>query len=170
MTQRPIGIYYEHPDWFRPLFQELDRRGTPYEKISADAHVFDPGSDDVTRFALVFNRMSPSAYLRGRAHTILYTQQYLAHLEQKGVRVINGSSAFRIETSKAQQLSLLTSLGLPFPRARVINHGSAAPSAAARARSPGVSNRTMPAPLPPMLALTTTGKRNPAAALGAALP
>ncbi len=27
-TARPIGIYYEHPDWFRPLFAELDRRGT----------------------------------------------------------------------------------------------------------------------------------------------
>ncbi len=24
---KPIGIYYEHPDWFRPLFTELDRRG-----------------------------------------------------------------------------------------------------------------------------------------------
>jgi biotin carboxylase len=138
MTERPIGIYYEHPDWFRPLFQELDRRGTPYEKINADGHAFDPGSDDVTRFALVFNRMSPSAYLRGRAHTILYTQQYLAHLEQQGVRVINGTRAFRIETSKAQQLSLLSSLGLPYPRARVINHGGAAPAAAADVRFPVV--------------------------------
>jgi hypothetical protein len=25
---RPIGIYYEHPWWFRPLFAALDRRGT----------------------------------------------------------------------------------------------------------------------------------------------
>ena len=25
-TDRPIGIYYEHPEWFRPLFAELDRR------------------------------------------------------------------------------------------------------------------------------------------------
>ena len=23
---KPIAIYYEHPDWFRPLFAELDRR------------------------------------------------------------------------------------------------------------------------------------------------
>jgi hypothetical protein len=137
-TQRRIGIYYEHPDWFRPLFQELDRRGTPYDKINADGHVFDPADDDAARYSLVFNRMSPSAYLRGRAHTILYTQQYLAHLEQLGVKVINGTDAFRIETSKAQQLSLLTSLGLPFPRARVINHGSAAPAAAEGFRFPVV--------------------------------
>ena len=60
--------------------------------------------------------MSPSAYLRGRSDNILYTLNYLAHLEQLGVRVVNGLSAFRVETSKALQLSLLRSLGLPFPR------------------------------------------------------
>ena len=49
----------------------------------------------IARYALVFNRMSPSAYLRGRGHSILYTQQYLAHLEQLGVRVVNGTHAFR---------------------------------------------------------------------------
>ena len=38
---------------------------------------------------------------------------------------------------------------------------------AARARSSGVSKRTMPAPLPPMFAFTTTGKRSPSAAAGA---
>jgi len=31
----PIAIYYEHPDWFRPLFAELDRRGIPYARIEA---------------------------------------------------------------------------------------------------------------------------------------
>ena len=120
MAERPIGIYYEHPDWFKPLFAELDRRGVAYERIEAGRHQFDPTSDEETRFGLVFNRMSPSAYLRGRAHNILYTQHYLAHLEQLGVRVVNGAHGFHIETSKAQQLSLLKSLGLPFPAARVM--------------------------------------------------
>ena len=80
--------------------------------------------------------MSPSAYLRGRAHNILYTQHYLAHLEQLGVRVVNGTHGFHIETSKAQQLSLLKSLGLPFPAARVINHPAEAPAAAKGLRFP----------------------------------
>ena len=83
---------------------------------------YDPTTDADARFSVVFNRMSPSAYLRGHGHTILYTLGYLAHLEQLGVRVINGASAFRVETSKTMQLSLLRSLGLPFPAARVINH------------------------------------------------
>ncbi len=50
--------------------------------------------------------MSPSAYTRGRGDAIFYTSQYLAHLERLGVRVINGSAAFRTEISKASQLTL----------------------------------------------------------------
>jgi hypothetical protein len=138
VSQRPIGIYYEHPDWFKPLFAELERRGVPYERIDAARHRFDPTTGADERYALVFNRMSPSAYLRGRGHSILYTLHYLAHLDQLGVRVINGSRAFRYETSKAMQLSLLRSLELPFPAARVINHPAEAPAAAEGLRFPVV--------------------------------
>ena len=138
MAQKTIGIYHEHPDWFRPLFTELDRRGTPYERIDARHHRYDPTTDADTPYSVVFNRMSPSAYLRGAGHAILYTQNYLAHLEQLGVRVINGAQAFRHETSKALQLSLLRSLDLPFPKARVINHPSQAPAAADGLRFPVV--------------------------------
>jgi len=135
-TTRPIGIYYEHPDWFRPLFAELDRRGTPYVRLDASHHAYDATNGDGSEFGLVFNRMSPSAYLRGRGHSILYTLNYLAHLEQLGVRVVNGLHAFRVETSKALQLALLRSLGLPFPASRVINHASEAPAAARGLRFP----------------------------------
>jgi hypothetical protein len=135
-SNRSIGIYYEHPDWFRPLFAELDRRGTPFTKIPADGHFYDPSEAADTDFSVVFNRMSPSAYLRGRRHEILYTLNYLAHLETLGVRVVNGLAAFRIETSKALQLSLLKSLGLPYPRARVISHPSQAVAAADGLRFP----------------------------------
>src|SRR3954465_1348286 len=60
-----LGIYYEHPDWYRPLFAELDRRGVPYDALHADTHSYDP-SEREPRHAVVFNRMSPSAYIRGR--------------------------------------------------------------------------------------------------------
>src|SRR5512132_2280580 len=47
---RPIGIYYEHPDWFRPLFAELERQGVAYERIEADRHLYDPSNgDDASR-------------------------------------------------------------------------------------------------------------------------
>jgi biotin carboxylase len=128
-TPRPIAIYHEHPDWFRPLFAELDRRGTPYVRIDASRHQYDVASKDGD-FALVFNRMSPSAYTRGHGQAIFYTLSYFAHLEEMGTRVVNGLRAFTVETSKALQLSLLESLGLPYPPARVINHSSQAPEAA----------------------------------------
>jgi glutathione synthase/RimK-type ligase-like ATP-grasp enzyme len=135
---RSIGIYYEHSDSLGPLFAELDRRGTPYARLDATRHHYGAAEGEDSRFGLVFNRMSPSAHLRGHAHSILYTLSYLAHLEQQGVRVVNGLKAFRIETSKALQLSLLRSLGLPFPATRVINHPDEAPAAAAGLRFPVV--------------------------------
>jgi len=131
----PIAIYHEHPHWFRPLFAELDRRGVAYIRIDASRHQYDTASKD-GEFALLFNRMSPSAWLRGHAQGIFYTLNYLAHLEELGARVVNGLRAFTIETSKALQLSLLESLGLPYPRSRVINHPSEAPAAAKDLRYP----------------------------------
>src|SRR5262249_40845997 len=63
---------------------------------------------------------------------------FLAHLERLGTRVVNGFRGFTIETSKALQLSLLESLGLAYPRARVINHPAEAPEAAQGLRFPVV--------------------------------
>ena len=133
--EKPIGIYYEHPDWFRLLFAELDRRNAPYVRIEADRHQYDPAETN-HEFSLIFNRMSPSAYLRDHGQGIFYTLNYLEHLERLGTRVINGRNAFSIEISKARQLSLLNSLGLPYPRARVINHPSQAETAARDLRFP----------------------------------
>jgi hypothetical protein len=134
---KPLAIYHEHPDWFRPLFAELQRRGLPTVRLDPRAHCYDPGADDA-RFALVFNRMSPSAYLRGGVQGMFFTLHYLAHLERLGVPVVNGRSAFTYETSKALQLTLLESLGLPYPRARVINHASRAVEASRGLRFPVV--------------------------------
>lgn len=136
-TQKPLGIYYEHPDWYRPLFAELDRRGVEYDAIHADRHRFDP-SDTASPYAVVFNRMSPSAYTRGRGHLIFYTWQYLSHLERLGARVINGQRAWRTEISKAYQLGVLEDLGLSYPRARVIHDPSQAADAADGLRFPVV--------------------------------
>ena len=43
---RPIAVYHEHPDWFRPLFAELDRRGLPYVRLDPRADSYDPGARD----------------------------------------------------------------------------------------------------------------------------
>jgi len=133
---RPIAIYYEHPHWFAPLFAELERRGTPHERLHAARHRFDPA--ERPPYSLVFNRMSPSAWQRGHSQAVFYTLQYLAHLERHDVRVVNGHRAFLAEISKARQLSILDCLGLPYPRARAINDCGEAPAAAAGLRFPVV--------------------------------
>jgi biotin carboxylase len=137
MTERTIAIYYEHPDWFRPLFAELELRAIPYVRIDAGSHGYDPGAKE-RQYAVFFNRMSASAYTRGHGNAVFYTRNYLAHLERTGTRVINGSDAFAIETSKALQLTLLESLGLPFPSTRVVNCAAEIASAARGMRFPVV--------------------------------
>lgn len=131
----PIAIYHEHPDWFRPLFAELDRREIPYVRLDAAAHRYDPSERDVP-YSLVFNRASPSAYLRGHAQTTFYTLHWLRHLERLGVPVVNGSETYALELSKATQLDLLDGLGLPYPRSRVINDPAQAVAAAEGLRYP----------------------------------
>src|SRR5689334_25127391 len=135
--KQPIAIYYEHPHWFVPLFNELERRKVPFVRIDAAQHHFDPAHlNREGGYSLVFNRMSPSAYRRGHGQVIFYTLYYLDHLEQRGKRVVNGQKAFRYETSKALQLSLLESLGLPYPKTRVINSPGDAVEAAKGLRFP----------------------------------
>jgi hypothetical protein len=136
-ADRPLAIYHEHPDWFRPLFTVLERRGVPYARLDAATHRYDP-SAPAPPYALVFNRMSPSAWKRDHGHAIFHTLHYLAHLERSGVRVVNGSEAFLVEISKARQLSLLEGLGLPCPRARAIHDPRHAPAAAEGLRFPVV--------------------------------
>ena len=120
---KPFAIYHEHPDWFKPLFAELEKRGIPYERINPAQHHFDI-TDTHNTYSLFFNRMSPSAYLRDGGQGIFFTLSYLNHLELFGTKTINGYKAFSYEVSKAAQLSLLKKLGLGYPRTVVINHTS----------------------------------------------
>ncbi|HEV8131268.1 MAG TPA: hypothetical protein VGQ81_08440 [Acidobacteriota bacterium] len=128
-ADRRLAVFYEHPEWFKPLFVELDRRGVAYDRLLAYEHCFDPAQRHCP-YALVVNRMSPSAYMRGHAGAIFYTLQYLAYLKEIGANVLNGHDAYVYEFSKAGQLTLFERLGLRHPKARVINHPSQAPPAA----------------------------------------
>lgn len=116
----PIGILHEHPEWFTPLFAELDQRGLPYERLDATRVTFDP-SDPDPRHSLLVNRMSPSAWTRGNEGAIFQTLHYLAYLDRIGAPVLNGLRAYELELSKARQLSLLAELGIAHPRTRVVS-------------------------------------------------
>jgi hypothetical protein len=133
---KPIAIYYEQQHWFKPLFAELDRRGTDYVKLDAIAHAYAIEEHPERQYSLVVNRMSPSAWNREHGDTIFYTLGFLEHLERRGVRIINGLKAFRTELSKAAQLSLLDELGLPYPKACVIHRAAQALAATEGLRWP----------------------------------
>jgi hypothetical protein len=132
---KPVGILYEHPEWFRPLFAELRRRGVPYQPIHAARHSFDPAARESV-YSIVVNRMSPSAWTRGHAGAIFHSLHYLAWLEGIGASVLNGYSAYQLELSKVAQCALFASLGLRHPQTRVVNSTAAAAEAAADLRFP----------------------------------
>jgi predicted ATP-grasp superfamily ATP-dependent carboligase len=130
-----IIISHEHPDWFKPLFAELEKRGLSYETVDPTQHHY-AIEENLAGISLFFNRMSPSAYLRGGVQGTFYTLNYLKHLEEQGIRVINGYKAFVYETSKALQLQLLQKLGIKYPKSRVINHASQVEAATEGLRFP----------------------------------
>ena len=134
----PIAIYYEQPNWFKPLFAELDRRGTAYVALNAVDHTWSPADHPEEQYSLIFNRMSPSAWNRDHGDQIFYTLGFLEHCQARGLKVLNGFKAFQSELSKAGQLTLMDTLGIPYPKARVIHRASQAPGATAGLRFPVV--------------------------------
>lgn len=138
MNTLPIAIYYEQPNWFKPLFSELDRRGTPYVALNAVEHTWSPADHPEEQYSLVFNRMSPSAWNRDHGDQIFYTLGFLEHCQARGLKVLNGFKAFQSELSKAGQLTLMDTLGIPYPKARVIHRAAQAPAATEGLRFPVV--------------------------------
>jgi carbamoylphosphate synthase large subunit len=130
-----IVVYYEHPQWFERLFAELDRRGLPYRKVLATEHVLDPAAPAEPN-TLVFNRMSASAATRDHADGLAFSLDVLAGYALRGVPVINGARAYAYEISKAKQLALIDSLGLKFPKTRIIHRADQAAAAARDLRFP----------------------------------
>lgn len=131
----PIGILYEHPQWFTPLFAELDRRGVDYVPIDASEAAFDPEGSG-RQYRLMVNRMSPSAWTRGNGNAILRSFEYLRYLEAIGTPVMNGSRAFEHEISKIKQLGLLADLGVRFPAGRAVTDASELVGASSGLRFP----------------------------------
>jgi glutathione synthase/RimK-type ligase-like ATP-grasp enzyme len=115
-----LGVLYEHPTWFQPLFAEIERRGIATRAIHLSGHSFDPAGVEIPA-PVVLSRVAMSSFLRESEHGIFYTQALLAHWASRGARVLNGADVLAIDTSKARQLSLIASLGLGAPATRVVH-------------------------------------------------
>jgi hypothetical protein len=114
-----LVVLYEHPEWQKPLWAALDRRGVRYAALDLKRAAFDP--DAVPTAPLYFNQASPSAYVRGNTRAVPLALSLMRSLELGGARVLNGSSAFLLELSKSAQAALLHKLGIPHPRSLAFN-------------------------------------------------
>jgi glutathione synthase/RimK-type ligase-like ATP-grasp enzyme len=115
-----LGVLYEHPQWFQPLFAALERRGMPYLSMDLADHRFDPGSRIVPA-PLILSRVAQSSFLREPEHPIFYASALLDHWRKCGATVLNGSDVLAIDSSKARQLSLIASLGFAIPETRIVH-------------------------------------------------
>src|SRR4051812_37104427 len=120
MTPRAdLAVLFEHPEWQKPLFQALERRGVRYAPVDLKRAAFSDA--DAPLAPLYFNQASPSAYVRGNTRAVPYALAYMRALEIRGVRVLNGAEAFALELSKTAQAALLRKLGVAAPRVWTFN-------------------------------------------------
>lgn len=114
-----LAILYEHPSWFRPLFEALGRAGIAYVEWRAEELAF--GLDETEWPDLVLNRMSASAAWRGHGHAQFAVRELLAVLEARRVAVVNGAAAYELEISKVRQMELFRRAGARVPRTAIVN-------------------------------------------------
>jgi glutathione synthase/RimK-type ligase-like ATP-grasp enzyme len=114
-----LVVIHEHPEWQKPLFEALDRRGVSWAAFDLKSAVF--GDHDVPRAKLYFNQASPSAYLRGNARAVPLGLAYMRQLQWQGARVLNGADVFALELSKTAQGALMQTLGIDHPKALTFN-------------------------------------------------
>jgi hypothetical protein len=112
-----LAVFYEHPQWFEPLFEVLDRRGVDWAPVTIQDHTFDPAADR-TPAPVILNRLAMSSFLRQSEHALFYSLAVLDHWEGLGARVINGTGVLAYDTSKARQLALFARAGLDIPTTR----------------------------------------------------
>src|SRR4051812_22209158 len=105
MTKQDLVVLYEHPEWQKPLFAALEKRGVRYAAFDLKQAAFDP--DSTPAAPLYFNQASPSAYVRGNTRAVPLAYSLIRSLELSGARVLNGSRAFALELSKSAQAALM---------------------------------------------------------------
>jgi glutathione synthase/RimK-type ligase-like ATP-grasp enzyme len=112
-------VLHEHPEWQKPLFAALERRGVPFRPFNVAQAAF--SNAERPEAALYFNQASPSAYIRGNTRAVPLALAFMRTLELAGARVLNGADVFALELSKSAQAALLRSLNIVCPRSITFN-------------------------------------------------
>ena len=129
-----LAVLYEHPEWQKPLFSALDRRGLSYVAVDLKKAAFSDADEPLA--PLYFIQASPSAYVRGNTRAVPYALAYLRALQVRRIRVLNGADAFSLELSKTAQAALLRQLRIPAPQVWTFNDLDALRSRAHEIRFP----------------------------------
>lgn len=123
-----VVVLYEHPEWQKPLFAALEKRGLSFAAFDLKQACF--SDQDVPKARLYFNQASPSAYVRGNTRAVPFALALMRHLKANDAKVLNGADVFAFELSKSAQHSLMRTLGVDCPRSLVFNDPAALRSAA----------------------------------------
>jgi glutathione synthase/RimK-type ligase-like ATP-grasp enzyme len=123
MSGPDLIVLHEHPEWQKPLFAALERRGIAFEPLDITRAAF--SNDDRPRAPLYFNQASPSAYVRGNTRAVPLALALMRTLELLGARVLNGADVFALELSKSAQATLLRTLGIDCPYSITFNDAGA---------------------------------------------
>jgi hypothetical protein len=129
-------VLHEHPEWQKPLFAALTRRGVSFEPFDVTHAAF--SNVEPVRTALYFNQASPSAYIRGNTRAVPLALAYMRTLQLLGARVLNGADVFALELSKSAQATLLRTLDIDCPRSITFNDPGALCAYEAQIRWPAL--------------------------------
>ncbi len=112
-SKTDVVVIHEHPEWQKPLFAALERRGVAYAAFDVKQAAF--SNLESASAKVYFNQASPSAYIRGNTRAVPLALAYMRTLERLGARVLNGADVFALELSKSAQATLLRTLGIDTP-------------------------------------------------------
>ena len=117
-----LVVLYEHSEWQKPLFKELDKRDIQYQTVDLKKNSFiDDIFVSIPNARLYFNQASPSAYTRGNDRAVPFNIVLMEYLESQGKKIVNGSKAFRFELSKMTQIAVMQKLEIPYPKTIAFN-------------------------------------------------
>jgi glutathione synthase/RimK-type ligase-like ATP-grasp enzyme len=129
-------VLHEHPEWQKPLFAALKRRGVSFAPFDVTRAAFT--NDDPPSAPLYFNQASPSAYIRGHTRAVPLALAFMRSLELQGARVLNGAGVFALELSKSAQATLLRTLDIDCPHSITFNEVNALRAYASDIRWPAL--------------------------------
>jgi glutathione synthase/RimK-type ligase-like ATP-grasp enzyme len=137
MTLPPeLIVLHEHPEWQKPLFAALERRGVAFAPFDLTQAAFSNAESPLA--SLYFNQASPSAYVRGHTRAVPLALAYMRTLDLLGARVLNGADVFALELSKSAQATLLRTLDIDTPHSITFNDVRALRAYAGNVRWPAL--------------------------------